>query len=85
MEVTEKRYNKIAYVLAAFFLGELGIHSFIAGKPIQGVLFIIMSLIGWSLSVIFIGFFIIGIIHIIIFVQIIMALLKSSDEYGRIA
>ena len=45
-EKTERNYgkkpvHKVVYALLAIFLGWLGIHKFYAGKPVQGVLYIL--------------------------------------------
>lgn len=81
----ETKYNKWVYILCAFFFGLLGVHSFIAKKPIQGILFIIFTILGWILSLVFIGFIVLSIEGIIILVQIIMAVGKKSDENGMIS
>lgn len=79
------KYSKLSYILCAFFLGLLGIHSFVAGKKSQGVLFIVVTIIGAMLSIIGIGSVILSIETIIIIIQIIMAASKHADEYGRIS
>ncbi|MDR2879496.1 MAG: TM2 domain-containing protein [Fusobacteriales bacterium] len=37
----KKPVHKVVYALLAIFLGSLGIHKFYAGKPVQGVLYIL--------------------------------------------
>ena len=68
-ERTERNYgkkpvHKVVYALLAIFLGWLGIHKFYAGKPVQGVLYILFC---WT--------YIPGIIG---FIEGIAALLKNS-------
>ncbi|WP_064615220.1 NINE protein [Streptobacillus moniliformis] len=77
-------YSKLAYCLLAFFFGYLGIHSFYASKPIQGVLFIIFSLINYVLLFILIGYFLFMIESLIILIQIFIAIGKPTNEYGNI-
>jgi hypothetical protein len=79
-----KGYSKLAYILCALFLGSFGIHSFIAKKPIQGILFILTTIIGWLTVALIIGGVILFIEGIVIIIQIIMAASKPSDQYGNI-
>lgn len=81
----ERKYSKLAYILCAFFLGGFGVHSFIAGKSGQGVLFIVATILGWILSIVGIGFIVFLIEFIIIIAQIIMAASKPADQYGQIS
>lgn len=62
--------NKVAYVLLAFFLGGIGSHKFYSGKIGTGIVYLIFS---WTF-----------IPSIIAFVEFIIALTKTSDEYGNI-
>lgn len=62
--------NKVAYVLLAFFLGGIGAHKFYSGKIGTGIAYLIFSRT--------------FIPSIIAFVEFIIALTKTSDEYGNI-
>ena len=62
--------NKVAYVLLAFFLGGIGAHKFYSGKIGTGIAYLIFS---WTF-----------IPSIIAFVEFIIALTRTSDEYGNI-
>ena len=66
----KRAVHKVVYALLAIFLGWLGIHKFYAGKPVQGIIYILFS---WT-----------GIPAIIAFIEGIVALLKESDVYGNI-
>jgi TM2 domain-containing membrane protein YozV len=66
----KRAVHKVVYALLAIFLGWLGIHKFYAGKPVQGILYILFS---WT-----------GIPAIIAFIEGIVALLRESDVYGNI-
>lgn len=83
-EYENRRYSKLGYILLAFFLGNLGIHAFFAGKPIQGILFILFTISNSILTLVFIGYIGFFIEFIIILVQIILAASKPADKYGRI-
>lgn len=53
MDTNEKGISK--FFLIAFFLGGLGVHRFMTGKPGTGVLWLLSSgglLIGWILDLI---------------------------------
>lgn len=70
--------NKIAAALLAFFLGWLGIHKFYLGKTTAGVLMLLGGTIGW------ITFGILpAIVGIIAFVEFIIYLVKSDDDFHR--
>ncbi len=90
------KYGKLAYCLLAFFLGGLGIHSFYAKKWKEGVAFIVITAIVIVLS--FIGglnlenpkpLFAANIISLLAFgyrvYQIVVAIKKPADEFGRIS
>lgn len=66
----KRKVNKIAYVLFALFLGGLGVHKFYAGKVVWGIVYLLFC---WT--------FIPGFIA---FIEMIIALCKSSDENGNI-
>mgnify|MGYP001145103207 CR=1 FL=1 len=69
-ENNKRAVNKVAYVLLAFFLGGIGAHKFYSGKIGTGIVYLIFS---WTF-----------IPSIIAFVEFIIALTKTSDEYGNI-
>ena len=73
------------YCLFAWFLGMWGVHSFYAGKTLQGIIFILTTIIGIILSFIGIGILIMIIEGAICIFQIILAVMKSSDENGNIS
>ncbi len=67
---TPHRVNKIAYIILAFFLGGFGIHKFYSGHAMAGIIYLLLC---WT--------FISGFLAII---DIILALLKTSDKDGNI-
>lgn len=84
MEEEFRGYSKLTYILCALFLGGLGVHAFVAKKPIQGILFIIITFLGWLTTFLLIGWGILFIEEIIIIIQIIIAASKQADQYGNI-
>ena len=85
LENSEKKYSKVAYCILAFFLGVFGIHLFYAKKTMQGIIFVVFAIIGIITAAFYIGVFIIMILRITSFVQMLIALFKKSDEFGRIS
>ena len=71
--------NKILAMLLALFLGTLGFHKFYLGCTTAGIIMLIISLVG----IILLGFptMIIGTIA---FIEAIMYIIKSDDEFKRI-
>ncbi|MGN0908466.1 MAG: TM2 domain-containing protein [Succinivibrio sp.] len=65
-----RKVNKIAYILLALFLGRFGAHKFYAGHMILGIVYLLLC---WT--------FIPGFIA---FIEMIIALFKTSDANGMI-
>lgn len=65
-----KPVNKAGYCVLAFFLGGIGVHKFYAGKVGTGILYLFFC---WTL-----------IPGLLAFIDFIVGLCKSSDEYGNI-
>lgn len=51
----------------------------------QGIIFVVFAIIGIITAAFYIGVFIIMILRITSFVQMLIALFKKSDEFGRIS
>lgn len=64
------KVSKGIYIMLALFLGGAGVHKFYAGKWMMGILYLLFS---WTYIPIIISLF-----------DVIIAILKPSDEYGRI-
>ena len=79
------KYNKAIYCLLAWFLGYFGIHAFYAGRKQEGIYFLIAGIIGTLTTFILVGYVIILIEFIICVIQIVNAIQKPSDEFGRIS
>lgn len=71
--------KKIAAALLAFFLGAFGAHKFYLGYTKQGVIMLVVFLL---------GFILLGlpsiVIGVIAFVEFVIYLTKSDDEFDRI-
>ncbi len=70
--------NKIVAALLAFFVGGLGIHKFYLGKNTAGVIMLICSVFG--ILLLFIPTAIIGLIA---FIEAIIYLLKSDQDFDE--
>ncbi|MFX0541333.1 TM2 domain-containing protein [Roseovarius sp. S4756] len=70
--------DKLVAALLAIFLGGLGIHKFYLGKKNAGIIMLVISLGGVIL--LFIPTFIIGVIA---FIEGIIYLVKSEDDFKR--
>ncbi|SAL87375.1 TM2 domain protein [Caballeronia arvi] len=65
----QKKSLVVAFLLW-FFLGYLGAHRFYAGKTLSGILQLVMSLIGAALTFAGVGFVLLGVVGIWLFVDI---------------
>ena len=79
------KYNKVIYCLLAWFFGVYGIHSFYAGRKQEGIYFLIAGIIGTLTAFILVGSIIIFVECIICIIQIVKAIQKPADEFGRIS
>lgn len=57
--ITTPKSLGIAYVLW-FFFGQIGAHRFYLGKTGSAVVQLILGVLGWILTVFFVGFFLLG-------------------------
>lgn len=65
----QKKSLVVAFLLW-FFLGYLGAHRFYAGKTLTAIVQLVLSLIGAALSVAGIGFVVLGVVGIWLFIDI---------------
>jgi TM2 domain-containing membrane protein YozV len=73
--------KKILAGLLAIFLGWAGIHKFILGYQKEGIIMLVLSVIGLALTCIGIGFFITWAVGIIGLVEGIIYLTKSDEDF----
>lgn len=59
----------IAYVLW-FFLGLIGIHKFYVGKNGMGITYLLLFIIGWATTFIFIGWAFLIVLGILLFIDL---------------
>jgi TM2 domain-containing membrane protein YozV len=75
--------SKTAAALLAFFLGQLGIHRFYAGKVGTGIVMLLLTIIGYATIAFVVGFFVLAAVGIWILVDFIMILMgKFRDKNG---
>lgn len=65
----QKKSVVIAFLLW-FFLGYLGAHRFYAGKPLSAIVQLVLSLIGAALTFAGVGFVLLGVVGIWLFIDI---------------
>jgi len=76
--------SRLVLVLLSFFLGQLGVHRFYAGKIATGVVMLILTIIGYSTIIIIFGFLPLTVVWIWNLVDFIMALAGSfKDKEGK--
>lgn len=79
--------NRVVAALLAFFLGGLGVHKFYLGKNRAGLIMLALTLLGFLTSIILIGLPILFGVGAVAFVESIIYLLTSDDDfdakYGR--
>ena len=73
--------KKILAGLLAIFLGWAGIHKFILGYQKEGIIMLVLTVIGFALSCIGIGFFITWAVGIIGLVEGIIYLTKTDEDF----
>ncbi|WP_083411150.1 TM2 domain-containing protein [Arthrobacter sp. UCD-GKA] len=59
----------VAYVLW-FFLGQLGIHKFYLNQTGMGVLYLVLGVVGWATTFLFVGFLILGVLWLLMIVDL---------------
>ena len=74
--------SKVAAGLLAIFLGSLGIHKFYLGQTGQGLVFLILWLVAWPLTLLVVGFFVFGILALIALIQGIIYLTMSDQDFS---
>ena len=84
--INEKpKYNKVIYCLLAWFFGCCGIHAFYAGRKQEGIYFLIAGIIGILTYFLLVGIIILLVEFVICVIQIVKAVQKPADEFGRIS
>lgn len=73
--------SMIVAAILAFFLGTLGVHNFYLGYTRNAVIQLSMTIIGWILSVVIIGFIPLFIVGVWVFIEFVMILMRNG-RYG---
>lgn len=76
--------KKVLAGLMALLFGYLGIHKFVLGYTNEGIILLVLSLIGFATSCLVVGIFILIPISIISFVEGIIYLTKSDRDFYEI-
>ena len=76
--------NRIVAAILAFFFGGLGVHKFYLGKSGAGLVMLLLTVLGIFLSFIFIGVPLLFIVGIIAFIEALIYLFKSDEEFDRL-
>lgn len=76
----------VVALLLAFFLGTLGVHNFYLGYTRRGVTQLVLTILGWVTSLILIGFVLLIVVGVWVFVDFVLILLRSGkmthDSHG---
>jgi len=77
----EANSKKILTGIIAILLGHLGIHKFILGYNTEGIILLILSLVGYATFCFLIGYFFLFATSIIGLIEGIIYLTKSDEEF----
>lgn len=73
--------SKIIALILAFFLGEFGAHNFYLGRKGIAMTQLILSIVGYALVIILIGFLPLVVVGIWILVDIIQILITDEHDF----
>ncbi len=73
--------KKIVAGIFALFFGSLGIHKFYLGYNNEGIIMLILTIVGFVTACIFIGFIILSVIGLVAFIEGIIYLTRSDEEF----
>ena len=73
--------KKILAGILAIILGSLGIHKFILGYQKEGFILLAVTLVGWVLTCVGVGIFLVWITGLIGLIEGIIYLTKSDEEF----
>ena len=76
--------NRIVAAVLAIFLGGWGIHKFYLGNTKPAVIMLVLYISGWSLAILVIGLFWVWIPALIGFIEGIIYLTKSDEEFEEV-
>lgn len=73
--------KKVLAGLLAIFLGAFGVHKFILGYKKEGIIMLVISIVGIVLSCVGVGVFIVWAVGLVGLIEGIMYLTKSDEEF----
>ena len=73
--------SKVIALLLAFFLGSFGAHNFYLGRKGIGLTQLILTIVGYALVFVLIGFLPLAIVGIWILVDMIQILITSESDF----
>ncbi|MGB3773992.1 MAG: TM2 domain-containing protein [Leeuwenhoekiella sp.] len=81
-DMTQNGQNKkILAGVIALFLGQLGVHKFILGYTKEGLILLITTIVGYILTCVGVGVFVVFLTSLIPFIEGIVYLTKSDEEF----
>ncbi len=78
------KVDKVAYALLAIFLGTLGLHRFYARRPISGIVYILMPVLGILFMWLLFPMVLIFLPGTLGFIEGIVALVEEDDGNGKL-
>jgi TM2 domain-containing membrane protein YozV len=76
--------NRVTAALLAIFLGGVGAHKFYLGYGSAGALMLVGTIVGIITAIFLIGFIFLAIVGAIAFIEFIIYLTKSDEDFDRI-
>lgn len=83
-EVSRKGKNMLLAYILLIFLGTLGIHRFYLGKKGSAITQLVLTLVGWATTVILVGFGLLAIVGIWVFVDLFLVPGMVNDANNKI-
>lgn len=79
--IQDANSKKILAGILAIFLGHLGIHKFVLGYNTEGIILLIMGLVGYVTACFIIGYFVLFVAGVIGLIEGIIYLTKSDEDF----
>lgn len=67
--IVQQKSMAVAYLLW-FFLGQLGIHKFYLNKTGMGITYLLLGIVGWATTVLFIGWAILAVLWMMLVIDL---------------
>ncbi|MEG0916437.1 MAG: NINE protein [Myroides sp.] len=79
--IQDANSKKILAGILAIFLGHLGIHKFVLGYNTEGIILLIMGLVGYVTACFIVGYFVLFVAGVIGLIEGIIYLTKSDEDF----